>query len=62
MALIMFLGMFGFGEMVSSISFRGDERIGVCGCECLFKTGNVTLKDSSFPFSFFKKFVDMCSV
>lgn len=25
MALIMFWGMFGFGEMVSYISFMGDE-------------------------------------
>lgn len=30
MALIMFWGMFGFGEMVSSISFMGDGG-GACG-------------------------------
>lgn len=32
MALIMFWGMFGFGEMVSSISFMGDgEGVGHVG-------------------------------
>lgn len=47
MALIMFSGMFGFGEMVSYISFMGDGGRG-CWCGCLITTGNAALKN--FPF------------
>lgn len=51
MALIMFLGMFGFGEMVSYISFMGDGGRG-CWCGCLLTAGSVALKDFTFSMGF----------
>ncbi len=47
MALIMFSGMFGFGEMVSYISFMGDGG-GGCWCGCLLTAGSATLKNFTF--------------
>lgn len=47
MALIMFSGMFGFGEMVSYISFMGDGGRG-CWCGCLVTAGSDALKDFTF--------------
>lgn len=43
MALIMFWGMFGFGEMVSSISFMGDGGRG-CWCACPLTAESATFK------------------
>lgn len=43
MALIMFWGMFGFGEMVSSISFMGDGGRG-CWCACPLTVESATFK------------------
>lgn len=44
MALIMFWGMFGFGEMVSSISFMGDGGGWLCWRACLLRAESTTLK------------------
>lgn len=47
MALIMFSGVFGFGEMVSYISFMGDGGRG-CWRGCLVTAGSATLRNFTF--------------
>ena len=53
MALIMFSGMFGFGEMVSYISFMGDGGRS-CWCGCLVTAESALMKNFPLPIGFFE--------
>ena len=61
MALIMFSGMFGFGEMVSYISFMGNEG-GVGRKVLMWRTGDNSKSATLNNFPFSDKPVELCSL